>query len=269
MDEIQAQARLSVEGAQGLEAAHQARMQANLATLAEVSRQMKSVADAAPSLEADDEAPSGIDASGVAAGDEPLELVSPASDEPATGAELAARIGLRNRIRLTPIATDREFTAVFETAGGTTAVADAEPLAKDTDAWTWKDLLASLDGSDGEGEPLDQTLASDLAKMGVDPEALLPKARIDEVAAAIQVGDADGAREVVRTLAPAATRRIARRMFTDDDVRRRAELLIRRYKILSDQAIANDAGAILLSELLCSDGGRIYLLLDTAAGDMI
>ena len=36
---------------------------------------------------------------------------------------LADRIGLRNRIRLTPTATDREFSAVFEAAGGPPAVA--------------------------------------------------------------------------------------------------------------------------------------------------
>ena len=54
--------------------------------------------------------------------------------------------------------------------------------------------------------------------MGIDPAALLPKGRIEEIAAAVQTGDAAGAREVVRTLAPAAIRRIARRLISDASV---------------------------------------------------
>jgi hypothetical protein len=202
--------------------------------------------------------------------DEPLELSNPAVPPPVSGAELAARLGLRNRIRLTPIASDKEFSAVFEAAGGKSAAPDGgDEAADDGEAWTWKDLLASLDGATGEGERLQQTLAADLVAMGVDAAALLPYSRIEEVAAILQVGDLDGAREVVRALAPAATRRIARRMFTDDEVRRRTELFVRRYKTLTAEAIARDGSAGQLSDLLGSPGGRMYLLLDTAAGDML
>jgi hypothetical protein len=202
--------------------------------------------------------------------DEPLELSNPAVAPQASGAELAARLGLRNRIRLTPIASDQEFSAVFEAAGGKPATPDSgDEKADDGEAWTWKDLLASLDGASGEGERLEQTLAADLVAMGVDAAALLPRSRIEEVAATLQAGDLDGAREVVRALAPAATRRIARRMFTDDEVRRRAELFVRRYKTLTAEAIARDGSAGQLTDLLGSEGGRMYLLLDTAAGDML
>ncbi len=202
--------------------------------------------------------------------DEPLELSNPAVAPQVSGAELAARLGLRNRIRLTPIASDQEFSAVFEAAGGRAATPDSgDEKADDGEAWTWKDLLASLDSASGEGERLEQTLAADLVAMGVDAASLLPQSRIEEVAATLQAGDLDGAREVVRALAPAATRRIARRMFTDDEVRRRAGLLVRRYKTLTAEAIARDGSARQLTDLLGSEGGRMYLLLDTAAGDML
>jgi hypothetical protein len=227
----------------------------------------------ASTARADD--PTGLpQASGIATApdddDEPLELSNPAVAPQASGAELAARLGLRNRIRLTPIASDKEFSAVFEAAGGKSATPDSgDEAADDGEAWTWKDLLASLDGASGEGERLEQTLAADLVAMGVDAASLLPQSRIEEVAATLQAGDLDGAREVVRALAPAATRRIARRMFTDDEVRRRAELLVRRYKTLTAEAIARDGSARQLTDLLGSEGGRMYLLLDTAAGDML
>lgn len=202
--------------------------------------------------------------------DEPLELSNPAVAPQASGAELAARLGLRNRIRLTPIASDQEFSAVFEAAGGKPTAPDSGvEAADDGEAWTWKDLLASLDGASGEGERLEETLAADLVAMGVDAAALLPQSRIEEVAATLQAGDLDGVREIVRALAPAATRRIARRMFTDDEVRRRTELFVRRYKTLAAEAVARDTSAGQLTDLLGSEGGRMYLLLDTAAGDML
>jgi len=199
----------------------------------------------------------------------------PAEPDPLTletPSELADRIGLRNRLRFTPTATDREFSAVFEAASGAPAPqapSDAEEGEENGETWTWKDLLASLDGADGDGERLEETLGADLARMGVDPAKLLPKGRIDEIAAALQTGDVDGAREVVRKLAPAATRRIARRLFTDEDVKRRTEVYVRRYKTLIGDAAQRDAEGFVLASLLDADGGRTFLLLDAAAGDMI
>ena len=117
--------------------------------------------------------------------------------------------GLRPRLKLklTPTATDEEFSAVFDAAGG--VATDAGEPAHEGESWTWKDLLASIDGADADGERLQDILGDELAQMGVEPARLLPKARIDEIAAAVQTGDIDGAREVVKRLAPAATRRIA------------------------------------------------------------
>lgn len=278
MDELMAQARRTAEEAQAIDAAFQDRVRRNFEMLSEAVKLMGVAAVAAPPV-APSPSPSPSPPVRKAKApppppaeediEEALELGTPV--EPA-GAALADRIGLRNRIRLTPTATDREFSAVFEAAGGPPATpsgVEAEDGDEGGETWTWKDLLASLDGSDGEGERLEDVLGAELARMGVDPAKLLPGARIEEIAAALQTGDREGGREVVRKLAPAATRRIARRLFTDDDVKRRTEIYLRRYKTLIDDTIQRDPAGLMLSGMLAADGGRVFLLLDAAAGDMI
>lgn len=274
MDELMAQARRTAEEAQAIDAAFQDRVRRNFEMLSEAVKLMGVAAVAAPPIAPPPPPPvrkakAPPPPPAEAEIEETLELETPI--EPA-GAALADRIGLRNRIRLTPTATDREFSAVFEAAGGPPAApsgAEAEDGEEGGETWTWKDLLASLDGTDGEGERLEDVLGAELARMGVDPAKLLPGARIEEIAAALQTGDRDGGREVVRKLAPAATRRIARRLFTDDDVKRRTEIYLRRYKTLIDDAIQRDPAGLLLSGMLAAEGGRVFLLLDAAAGDMI
>jgi hypothetical protein len=105
--------------------------------------------------------------------------------------------------------------------------------------------------------------------MGVEPGKLLPKARIDEIAAAVQTGDLEGARQVVKRLAPAAVRRIARRLSTDDGVKRQVQVYVRRYQTLVDDAVVRDPEGFLMANLLGDDAGRLYLLLDAAAGDAV
>jgi hypothetical protein len=63
----------------------------------------------------------------------------------------------------------------------------------------------------------------------------------------------------VKRLAPAATRRIARRLFTDDGVKRQAQVYIRRYQTLVDDAVVRDPEGFLMASLLGDDrpGGSI------------
>lgn len=272
MDELMAQARRTAAEAEAIDAAFQDRVRRNFEMLSEAVRLMGAAATTpAPTLAAPAPAPAGAHPPTPRRS---RRTTHPAPAEPPAddAAALADRLGLRNRIRFTPTATDREFSAVFEAAAGApppAAALDAEESEDGGDTWTWKDLLASLDGSDADGEGLEETLAAELARMGVDAGKLLPAARIDEIAAAVQTGDVDGAREVVRKLAPAATRRIARRLFTDEEIRRRTEVYIRRFRTLTGDAIQRDPGGETLAGLLESAGGRTFLLLDAAAGDSV
>lgn len=279
MDELMAQARRTAEEAQSIDAAFQERVRRNFEMLSEAVRLMGTAAAAspfAPALQAP-AAPlrparrrPAVEAAPVAEpeADDALELddlMEPAPTVSAEPEDPALADLLRPRLKLTPTATDEEFSAVFEAAGG--PAVDGEDLPEGE--WTWKDLLASIDGADADGERLQDQLGAELAKMGVEPGKLLPKARIDEIAAAVQTGDLEGAREVVKRLAPAAVRRIGRRLTTDDGVKRQVQVYVRRYQTLVDDAVVRDPEGFLMANLLGDEAGRLYLLLDAAAGDAV
>ena len=293
MDELMAQARRTAEEAHSIDAAFQDRVRRNFEMLSEAVRLMGSAASAPPlaafqpapapasrlvrrlpepepdpvlaaiSADADEDV---LDLDDLM---EPLVQAAPAPDpdpgRDAEPADLSLAEKLRPRLKLTPTATDEEFSAVFDAAGGVAVDGEDPPDGE----WTWKDLLASIDGADSDGERLQDQLDAELAKMGVEPGKLLPKARIDEIAAAVQTGDLEGAREVVKRLAPAATRRIARRLSTDDGVKRQAQVYVRRYQTLVDDAVVRDPEGFLMASLLGDDAGRLYLLLDAAQGDAV
>jgi hypothetical protein len=289
MEALTAQARRTAEEAQAIDAGFQERARRNFEMLSEAVRLM-GVSAALPATQL--APPSGppaprtrprvvakAEAAPVAAPPPPaaeeepdeLELELEALMEPAPPRDAAPAVedpGLRPRLKLklTPTATDEEFSAVFEAAGG--VAADTGEPAHEGESWTWKDLLASIDGADADGERLHDILGDELAQMGVEPARLLPKARIDEIAAAVQTGDIDGAREVVKRLAPAATRRIARRLVTDDGLRRQVQVYVRRYQTLVDDAVVRDPEGFLMASLLGDEAGRLYLLLDAASGDL-
>ncbi len=281
LEELSAQARRTAEEAQAIDAGFQERARRNFEMLGEAVRLMGAsaalppaplVATPAPLAQrsarprtASKAAEPPMNAAGVEDQDLVIEdLMEPVIPSKQAVTTPVADPGLRPRLKLTPTATDEEFSAVFESAGG--AGGDLE-AGHDGESWTWKDLLASIDGADVEGERLQDILGEEFTQMGIDPAKLLPKARIDEIAAAVQTGDLDGAREVVKRLAPAATRRIARRLLTDEAIKRQAQVYVRRYQTLVDDAVVRDPEGFLIATLLGDDPGRIYLLLDAAAGD--
>jgi hypothetical protein len=303
MDELMNAAHRTADEAQAIDAAFQERVRRNFEMLSEAVRLMGTATAAAPlsplAPSPPIPAPPARPASGrisartaiarpepapgaeppraeetapsVAASNPDLELddiMEPAPSTGAsdsTGAEIADK--LRPRLKLTPTATDAEFTAVFEAAGGPPKAESAD--AEDGEAWTWKDLLASIDGAEAEGERLQDQLAAEFERMGIEPAKLLPKARIDEIAAAVQTGDAEGARQVVKRLAPAATRRISRRLAADGGVKRQALTFVRRYRTLIQDAQVRDPEGFLTATMLGEEPGRIYLLLDAAVGDVV
>ncbi|HYD28842.1 tipN [Brevundimonas sp.] len=118
-----------------------------------------------------------------------------------------------------------------------------------------------------DGEALGERITAAIRRMGVDPNALLPRSRVEEAAQAVAAGDADRARQIVRRVAPAAVRSVSRRVLTDADLRADAEAYVRTFsRDLSARAAAGDGPGVL--GRLTSDGGRAYMLLDAAIGDL-
>ena len=192
--------------------------------------------------------------------------VAPPANEPS-----AEDIGLRPRLRLTPTATDDEFRSVFDAAGGRNAApppAQPSERAEPPGGWSWRNLLSGLESAAPGDAALGEKMAAEILAMGIDPTALLPRGRIDEIAATIQTHDGEGAREVVKKLAPAAIRRLVRRLFSDAPLRADAERFLRRYAGMMDEAADQDREGFLVAALLSSDAGRAYLLLDAASGDL-
>jgi hypothetical protein len=264
VEELLASARRAADETQAIDAAFQDRVRRNYDMLSEAARMMGAVAGSAP-----------LSASRFGAPPRPLgEARPPGETSPSAAAPSPAAstpisdTGMRPRLRLTPTASDAEFSAVFDAAGGKAPPA-APSEAEAGGDWTWKDLLTTLDDAGAAGdERLAERLAAEIGAMGIDPTALLPKARIEEIAAAVQTRDAPGARAVVKSLAPAAVRRLVRRLFSDNGLRDDADRFRRRYGAMIDEAAERDRGGFMVSALLSSEAGRTYLLLETAAGDL-
>ena len=173
----------------------------------------------------------------------------------------------RRRLRLTPTATDEEFRSVFEQANSRTA-GPAPAESEGQGGWSWRSLLSGIENSSPGDAALGEKLAAEITAMGIDPHALLPRGRVDEIAAALQTRDAVGAREVVKRLAPAAIRRLVRRLFSDAALKGNAERFLKRYAGMIEEAAGQDREGFLMAALLSSDAGRAYLLLDAASGDL-
>jgi hypothetical protein len=284
LDDLLASARRAAEETQAIDLAFQDRVRRNYEMLSEAVQLMGVVAQGGQGASVlqrsspADRARSRVAAAQTQREAEPPRQAPPeAPSQPEAGApETGAEPSLRGRLRLTPTATDEEFKAAFDAAGGQAAPDDA--------GWTWKELLTTLDG-DGEakdgaagvnagpsvGGPvvdlgrLGEALFNEIEAMAIDPGALLSRGRIEEIAAAIQTGDAAGAREVVRTLAPAAIRRIARRMLSDPAFRNRAVMLIEAHRAVVADAAQRDKQGYEAAAVLATKPGRAYLLLDAAA----
>jgi hypothetical protein len=252
MDELVQQARRAAAETQAIDEAFQDRVRRNYEMLSEAVRLMGTVA--------------------LAGGLQPVPAKSaePAPPPPQPAASAPAVIEVepvaetdRPRLRLTPTSTDEEFASIFEPGGG-------KPTDEaDADGWSWKDLLSSIDEAENaDPAKVEQTLLREVAEMGIDPAVLFPGDKLDEVATALRSRDVEEARQVVRTMAPAANRRVARRLYTDEKLKRQALLFIGRYRDLVVEAAADGQGRGELSALLTSEAGRVYLLLEAAAGDL-
>jgi hypothetical protein len=172
--------------------------------------------------------------------------------------------GLRGRLRLEPTGDETP----------TATAAKDEPL-------DWNDLADDHDQAAYEAPleldapvaaPIDAAALADrvtaaIRRMGVDPNALLPRARIEEAARALAGQDPDRARQIVRRVAPAAVRSVSRRILADADLRADADAYIRAFGLeMQDHARRGDSHDV--QSRLATDEGRAFMLLDAAIGDL-
>ena len=232
LEALSAASRKAAEDTEALDAGFQERVRRNYDMLTEAVRLM-----------------------GVVSGDNaPVRRREPAAPMP----EGERGAGLRGRLRLSPVDAPR-------------APAPSEPM-------DWNDLtgvpseppiIPDLSPpprpSAQDAASTTERVAAAIRRMGVDPNALLPRARVQEAAQAIAAGDLDGARQIVRRVAPAAVRSVSRRVLSDAELKADVEAYVR-GTAMQMRGLAGDPGAVL--ETLSSDGGRAYLLLDAAVGDL-
>lgn len=199
---------------------------------------------------------------GVVSGDAPGGRRREPAEEPAPRRRPAAKdedagrgFGLRGRLKLAPAEGARP-TADEQLGWSdlTAEPADEAPM----------DLTAPL-MPPADVEALADTMVAAIRRMGVDPNALLPRSRIEEAARAWSTGDPSGSRQIVRRVAPAAVRSVSRRVLTDPDLKAEAERYVRGFA-RELQAFGPESTGVLAR--LASDGGRAFLLLDAAVGDL-
>ncbi|KSB87912.1 polar localization protein TipN [Caulobacter vibrioides] len=273
IDDLRAAARRTAEETAAIDQAFQDRVRRNYEMLSEAVTQMNAAAAQTPSFAAP---PQSRGASALVRPPQPAPQPAPQPPRaqtpppPAYPTDDFAPLEPppRQRLKLTPTATDDEFRTMFDAAGGRGAAPAPPEPAQDEGGWSWKNLLGDMQASSPGDAALGEKLAGEILAMGIDPSALLPRGRIDEIAAAIQTHDENGAREVVKKLAPAAIRRLVRRLFSDATLKASAERFVRRYAGMVNEAAQQDREGFLVAALLASEAGRAYLLLDAAASDL-
>jgi hypothetical protein len=198
---------------------------------------------------------------GVVSGDSPAgRRREPLPASPETGAERPPRasegrgFGLRGRLKLEPAADARPAN---EDRLGWSDLVDDGPSESTLD-------LTSPAMPPAETEALAERITAAIRRMGVDPNALLPRSRIEEAAQALASGDGDAARQIVRRVAPAAVRSVSRRVLSDAEMKADAERYVRAFA--RELTAQGDAQGVMAR--LASDAGRAFLLLDAAVGDL-
>ena len=284
MDGLLDQARRTAEETQAIDAAFQDRVRRNFDMLSEAVKMMGSVAVAGG---AQTPAPSPAPApaplrSAVLSPPAPARAPAPVDEDETP----------RRRLRLTPArpVSDETFSEIFEAAGGppealgglrpeAPAPAPARPAAPTAGrtppaagGWTWRDLLSTVDANGQRTGPDSESmdfLADEIRALGIDPTVLLPITRVDELSTMISDGQGDLARETVRRLAPAATRKLSRRLLEEPRMRRSVMDFLARYQTEIETATRRDRSGREVGALLSTEAGRLYLLAEAAAGDIV
>lgn len=262
VEELLNAARRAADETQAIDAAFQERVRRNYEMLSEAVRLMGVVSS--PSAVRTPRIPSTTRTGGLTPRAMRPSQAADRAEAPPASDPTADAPATRPRLKLTPTTGDE---ALFEESAEPTASA-ADDF--DGDDWTWRELLAEVDeAAPPPPTPVDTDtprLLSQISTLGIDPVALLPRTRLEEIAAVLRDGDQAAARDVVRRLAPAAMRRLSRRVLTDAPLRTQASHFLKRFEIEIDEAAAEHGGEGLI-ELIASDEGRAFLLLDAALGE--
>jgi hypothetical protein len=194
-----------------------------------------------------------------------------------------------SRLRLTPLPAETRPAPQPQrsTAQGT--------RANESNGWSWRDLLNGMDGNGGPArdpleipldtgartaplqapadadfnDDLDDVMVGEVSAMGVDAASLLSRTRIEEMITSIMAENNEGARNLVRRIAPAAVRRLNRRLMSDPVLRQHASEFVNAYDQQVNLALMSKDASRGLQEVLGNDKGRAYLLIDAAIADLI
>jgi hypothetical protein len=175
-------------------------------------------------------------------------------------------LDLRPRLRLKPAAPEDDDDEAEEPMFRPAPLRPSTPGGPDPD-WTWNELVSALDENDADDLEMERVLLAEIDGLGIDAPALIPTRRLDDIAIAYESGDAPAARELVHRLAPAAVRKLGRRVLTDKLIRAQADRFIDRYHGLIRGAVRRGDDGLTAVKLLGSAAGRAFLLLDAAVGD--
>jgi hypothetical protein len=248
---LAAASRKAAEDTEALDAGFQERVRRNYDMLTEAVRLMGVVSGEAPTTRRRDPAPA-----------TPALPAEDARSRPSR-AEEDRSFGLRGRLRLEPTQDQPPRR-------------QAQPVP--ADRLDWSDIVGDSAASEppldldqpvmpSDADGMADRITAAIRRMGVDPNALLPRSRVEEAAAAFAERDPDRARQIVRRVAPAAVRSVSRRVMSDPELRSDAERYVRAYaQKLAESARAGDAGGVLGA--LATDAGRAFMLLDAAVGDL-
>jgi len=250
---LTAASRKAAEDTEALDAGFQERVRRNYEMLTEAVRLMGVVSGDTPAPRRRDPQPADEPKSG-----------DPARTRPPR-AEEGRGFGLRGRLKLEP-AGKTPAPAPTDTGLDWSDLENGDPDEAPLDLDT--PIMPEAKGSDQTDAQLDaltERIIAAIRRMGVDPNALLPRSRVEESGQAIADRDPDRARQIVRRVAPAAVRSVSRRVLSDTDLRNDAEQFVHGFGQRL-RARTGDGAAVLA--LLTSDGGRAFMLLDAAIGDL-
>lgn len=260
---LSAAARKAAEDTEALESGFQDRVRRNYEMLTEAVRVMGVVSGDTPASRRREPLLS------TSAPETPRYKPRPVEPKPEPKPEPKERgFGLRGRLRLEPTGDESPAAPPAPTPAKDEAL-DWNDLAGDHDQEAYQ---APLELDAPVAAPVDAAALADritaaIRRMGVDPNALLPRARIEEAARALAGQDPDRARQIVRRVAPAAVRSVSRRILADAELRADADAYVRAFGLeMQDHAHRGDAHDV--QARLATDEGRAFMLLDAAIGDL-